>query len=106
MNLEFTKMNGAGNDFVMVDNRGGSRSLNRDQIAALCDRHRGIGGDGLIAVEGTPELPQMRYYNADGGEAEMCPLLCPFCSPVDGSTRRHPLFFHPGRHDLGGTSAR
>ena len=65
-------MNGAGNDFVMVDNRDGSRSLERDQIARLCDRHRGIGGDDLIAVEGTPELPRMRYYNADGGEAEMC----------------------------------
>lgn len=72
MLLQFTKMNGAGNDFVMVDNRDGSRSLTRDQIAGLCDRHRGIGGDGLIAVEGTPEMPRMRYYNADGGEAEMC----------------------------------
>ena len=72
MILEFTKMNGAGNDFVMVDNRDGSRSLDRGQIERLCDRHRGIGGDGLIALEGTPELPRMRYYNADGGEAEMC----------------------------------
>jgi diaminopimelate epimerase len=72
MLLEFTKMNGAGNDFVMVDNRDGSRSLTKNQIAALCDRHRGIGGDGLIAVEGTPDMPRMRYYNADGGEAEMC----------------------------------
>jgi diaminopimelate epimerase len=72
MTLEFTKMNAAGNDFVMVDNRDGSRSLERDQIALLCDRHRGIGSDGLIAIEGTPELPWMRYYNADGGEAEMC----------------------------------
>lgn len=72
MILEFTKMNGAGNDFVMVDNRDGSHSLDRSQIERLCDRHRGIGGDGLIALEGTPELPKMRYYNADGGEAEMC----------------------------------
>jgi len=72
MTLEFTKMNGAGNDFVMVDNRDGSLSLSREQIAHLCDRHRGIGADGLIAAEGTPELPRMRYYNADGGEAEMC----------------------------------
>lgn len=72
MTLEFTKMNGAGNDFVMVDNRDGRYGLSRDQIARLCDRHRGIGADGLIAVEGTPELPRMRYYNADGGEAEMC----------------------------------
>ena len=72
MTFEFTKMNGAGNDFVMVDNRDGSLSLSRDQIAQLCDRHRGIGADGVIAVEGTPELPRMRYFNADGGEAEMC----------------------------------
>jgi len=72
MTLEFTKMNGAGNDFVMVDNRDGSYTLSREQIARLCDRHRGIGADGLIAVEGTPELLRMRYYNADGGEAEMC----------------------------------
>jgi diaminopimelate epimerase len=72
MILEFTKMNGAGNDFVMVDNRDGSRSLSREQIARLCDRHRGIGADGLIALEGSPELPRMRYYNADGGEADMC----------------------------------
>jgi diaminopimelate epimerase len=72
MTLEFTKMNGAGNDFVMIDNRDGSINLDREQIASLCDRHRGIGADGLIAVEGTPELPRMRYYNADGGEAEMC----------------------------------
>ena len=72
MILEFTKMNGAGNDFVMIDNRDGSRTLDRAQIARLCDRHRGIGGDGLIAVEGTPESLRMLYYNADGGEAEMC----------------------------------
>ena len=51
MTFDFTKMNGAGNDFVMVDNRNGSLSLSRDQIARLCDRHRGIGADGLIAVE-------------------------------------------------------
>ena len=72
MILEFTKMNGAGNDFVMVDNRDGSRSLKRAQIQHLCDRHRGIGADGLLAVEGSPESLRMRYYNADGGEAEMC----------------------------------
>lgn len=65
-------MNGAGNDFVMVDNRDGLHSLSCEQIARLCDRHRGIGADGLIALEGSPELPRMRYYNADGGEAEMC----------------------------------
>lgn len=74
MLLSFTKMNGAGNDFVMLDNRRGDLSLTADQIARLCDRHRGVGADGLLAVEpGTDGADfRMRYYNSDGGEAEMC----------------------------------
>lgn len=58
----------------MVDNRDGSLSLSREAIEHLCDRHRGIGADGLLAVEpavGTADF-RMRYYNSDGGEAEMC----------------------------------
>jgi diaminopimelate epimerase len=72
--LHFTKMNGAGNDFVVVDNRNLSLPLDRAQIARICDRHRGIGADGLLAVEpaeGRSDF-RMRYYNADGGEVEMC----------------------------------
>ena len=72
--LRFTKMNGAGNDFVMVDNRDGALALTDNQIARLCDRHRGAGADGLLAVEkaeGGADF-RMRYYNADGAEAEMC----------------------------------
>src|SRR6187402_2150366 len=74
MTLSFTKMNGAGNDFVMLDNRDLSLSLSKSQIEQLCDRHRGIGADGLLAVEPATEGGdfKMRYYNADGGEAEMC----------------------------------
>jgi diaminopimelate epimerase len=74
MEIRFTKMNGAGNDFVVLDNRSRSHSLERDVIARLCDRHRGIGADGLLAVEpadGEADF-RMRYYNSDGGEAEMC----------------------------------
>jgi diaminopimelate epimerase len=72
--IHFWKMNGAGNDFVMLDNRDLRHDLTRDQIAALCDRHRGIGADGLLAVEPAQNGAdfRMRYYNADGGEAEMC----------------------------------
>lgn len=72
--VSFWKMNGAGNDFVMLDNRTLSLSLSKDQIEHLCDRHRGIGADGLLAVEPATEGGdwKMRYYNADGGEAEMC----------------------------------
>ena len=72
--LHFRKMNGAGNDFVVIDNRDGSTALSTAQIAALCDRHRGVGADGLLAVEPAEQGAdfRMRYYNADGGEAEMC----------------------------------
>jgi len=74
MTLNFWKMNGAGNDFVMLDNRDLSLSLTTAQIARLCDRHRGIGADGLLCVEPATSGGdfKMRYYNADGGEAEMC----------------------------------
>jgi len=67
-------MNGAGNDFVVVDNRQGELPLSRETIARLCDRHRGVGADGLLAVEPAQNGAdfRMRYYNADGGEAEMC----------------------------------
>ena len=76
MLLNFFKMNGAGNDFIIVDNRDLSltKELDTDTIAALCDRHRGIGADGLLAVEPAQKGAdfRFRYYNADGGEAEMC----------------------------------
>jgi diaminopimelate epimerase len=76
MLLHFFKMNGAGNDFIIVDNRDLSltKALDTDTIAALCDRHRGIGADGLLAVEPAKKGAdfRFRYYNADGGEAEMC----------------------------------
>jgi diaminopimelate epimerase len=72
--LKFTKMNGAGNDFVMLDNLDGRLALAPGQIAHLCDRHRGVGADGLLVVERPANGAdfRMRYYNADGGEAEMC----------------------------------
>jgi diaminopimelate epimerase len=72
--LRFTKMNGAGNDFILIDNRAGEIDLNRIQIAHLCDRHRGIGADGILLLENPSDHAdfRMRYFNADGGEAEMC----------------------------------
>jgi len=72
--LTFTKMNGAGNDFVMLDNRDGKLALEKSQIAQLCDRHRGVGADGLLLVEPAQNGAdfRMRYFNADGGEADMC----------------------------------
>ena len=72
--LRFTKMNGAGNDFVMIDNRAGDVRLEPDQIVRICDRHRGVGADGILLLEkGSNGADfRMRYYNRDGGEAEMC----------------------------------
>jgi diaminopimelate epimerase len=72
--LRFTKMNGAGNDFILFDNRAGDIDLDRKQIAHLCDRHRGVGADGILLLEKATNRAdfRMRYFNADGGEAEMC----------------------------------
>jgi diaminopimelate epimerase len=72
--LRFTKMNGAGNDFVMLDNRAGDLQLEANQISKICDRHRGVGADGVLVLERPTNGAnfRMRYYNADGGEAEMC----------------------------------
>ncbi len=71
MLLHFFKMNGAGNDFIIIDNRDLSIDLDADTIAALCDRNRGIGADGLLAVEPAQKGAdfRFRYYNADGGES-------------------------------------
>jgi len=72
--IHFWKMNGAGNDFVVVDNRELNLTLTGEEIARLCQRQKGIGADGLLAVEPAENGAdyRMRYYNADGGEAEMC----------------------------------
>jgi diaminopimelate epimerase len=72
--LRFTKMNGAGNDFVMLDNREGEIELTPQQIAKICDRHVGVGADGILLLETTTNGAdfRMRYHNSDGGEAEMC----------------------------------
>jgi len=91
--LTFTKMNGAGNDFVVLDNRDGKLALDKAQIARLCDRHRGVGSDGLLAVEPAQNGAdyRMRYYNSDGGEAEMCGngarCFARFAQRISGQTR-------------------
>jgi diaminopimelate epimerase len=75
MLLEFSKMNGAGNDFILLDNRAGKLSLTREQITRLCDRHRGIGADGLIALvpcaSGKADWA-WQFFNSDGSTGEMC----------------------------------
>jgi diaminopimelate epimerase len=73
MRVSFTKMDGAGNDFVMIRDADASLRASPAWIRRLCDRKRGIGADGVILVR--PERGvdfRMVYFNSDGGEAEMC----------------------------------
>ncbi len=73
MRLAFKKMNGLGNDFVMIDNLAGRLDLTSGVIEQLCDRRSGIGADGLMLIEPARDVDFfMRFYNSDGGEAEMC----------------------------------
>lgn len=75
MNLQFTKMNGAGNDFILIDNRSGAIGLTAEQIVRLCHRQRGIGADGLFllvaARKGQADWA-WDFYNSDGSTADMC----------------------------------
>lgn len=75
MELNFTKLHGLGNDFVFIDDFDESIELTADQVAFLCDRHFGIGGDGVVLVRPSkrPECAgYMHYINSDGTLAEMC----------------------------------
>jgi len=73
--IQFTKMHGIGNDFVLVN--GFEQPLPHEQLPelskAMCDRRMGIGSDGLIVAEPGETAPfQMRMFNPDGSESEMC----------------------------------
>ena len=76
--LKFTKLEGCGNDFVVVDLRGGTEnpSPNTPEAArAICDRRFGVGADGVLALlppSSPGAIARMRVLNADGSEAEMC----------------------------------
>jgi diaminopimelate epimerase len=71
--IEFSKYHGQGNDFVIIDAIGRSLSLEEGKIRHICDRHFGIGADGLILVKDSVDHDfYMDYYNMDGTRAEMC----------------------------------
>lgn len=74
MDITFYKYQGTGNDFIMIDNRDNSFPKNNISLVnKLCDRHFGIGADGLILLENDTETDfKMIYYNADGNEGTMC----------------------------------
>jgi diaminopimelate epimerase len=71
--VEFTKAHGTGNDFVVVEDLGDRHRLTPELVRAVCDRHFGIGADGLIRIAPGTDAPFfMDYRNADGSLAEMC----------------------------------
>src|SRR6218665_3386032 len=75
MRLEFTKMHGLGNDFVVIDLVSQRVKLTPEQIRELADRHFGVGFDQLLLGE-PPETPEVdlryRIFNADGSEVSQC----------------------------------
>src|SRR6202167_2326454 len=94
MLLAFTKMNGAGNDFVLVDNRSQNIALSTAQIRRLCDRQRGVGADGILLLipcaSGNADWA-WEFYNSDGSAAEMCGngarCFARFIQKLTGSSR-------------------
>ena len=81
--ISFTKGHGTANDFVIVADLDARRELSEDDVRFLCDRHEGIGGDGVLRIVRTHLVPEfahlahsaeffMDYRNADGSIAEMC----------------------------------
>ena len=73
MKVTFYKYQGAGNDFLIADNRSGDLQLSAEQIEALCDRRYGVGADGLMLLEKSAEYDfRMVYYNSDGSGGMMC----------------------------------
>jgi diaminopimelate epimerase len=73
MSIQFFKYHGAGNDFIIIDNRNNGFKVQRDVIERLCNRRFGIGADGLMLLENSRTADfSMRYFNADGRESTMC----------------------------------
>lgn len=75
MQMRFAKYEGAGNDFILLDLRSGEPAPDGKTIVRLCDRHFGIGADGVLTLNDSAVTGcdcSMRYYNADGSLGEMC----------------------------------
>ncbi|MBE9028551.1 diaminopimelate epimerase [filamentous cyanobacterium LEGE 11480] len=101
MNLEFTKYQGLGNDFILVDNRDSTEpKVTPEQAVKLCDRHFGIGGDGVIFAlpgqDGTDYM--MRIFNSDGSEPEMCGngirCMARFIADLEGDNAKESYKIH------------
>jgi diaminopimelate epimerase len=106
--LPFVKVEGLGNDFLVVDLRPGKPAqplaeltTRPDIVRALCDRNFGVGGDGVLAIlPGVSGDARMRVLNADGSEAEMCGngirCVAKVLHDMDGSLRREVLRIDTG----------
>ena len=73
MRMRFAKLHGLGNDFLLIDLRAGGEPLENARALALCDRHRGVGGDGVLTLLPSREGDaRMLIQNSDGSVPEMC----------------------------------
>jgi diaminopimelate epimerase len=101
MDIQFDKYQGLGNDFIMIDNRDQAEPLlTPAQAATLCDRHFGIGADGVIFVlpgQGDTDYT-MRIFNSDGSEPEMCGngirCFARYIAHLDGVSAPHTYKIH------------
>ena len=103
MPIEFAKYHGLGNDFILIDNRHSAEPVvTPEQAAVLCDRHFGIGADGVIfALPGQNDTDYtMRIFNSDGSEPEMCGngirCLAKFIADLEGSEAKTLYRIHTG----------
>ncbi|MEG4046381.1 diaminopimelate epimerase [Microcoleus sp. Pol17_C1] len=101
MPIEFAKYHGLGNDFILIDNRHSSEPvITPEQAVDLCDRHFGIGADGVIfALPGQNDTDYtMRIFNSDGSEPEMCGngirCLAKFIADLEGSEAKTQYRIH------------
>ncbi len=104
--IPFYKFQGLGNDFVLVDNRSSRKPLlSPEQSAKLCDRNFGVGGDGVIfALSKGKDNFEMRIYNSDGSEPEMCGngirCMTVFLAMLEGGVRKEGYTITTGAGDL------
>ena len=105
MIIHFTKYQGTGNDFIILDNRDKKfDGLTKKQVSFLCDRRFGIGADGLMLLNLHPQYDfEMKYFNADGRESSMCGnggrCLTKFANDVDLTETTYRFIAIDGEHE-------
>ena len=104
MKISFSKYQGTGNDFVIIDNRQNNIVLTTEQIAFICDRKKGIGADGLMLLGNKEGYDfEMIYYNANGLEGSMCGnggrCLTQFAYDIDLNKKQFNFIAIDGPHE-------